>query len=173
MTREDGLVGFERALGRAHMECDGECDRAKAVWQDYLARVRAFTAGCSRSVDFDRVLEGHWFFLYVQEMDLEWQEDKLIEEQAQGLYSFDGRDLLTELEELHERVARVESERAIEAMQLSWSAMEISDALVNLGAFPIRDIPAHPESTQDVLMVDSLVWERLQEEHASGADPWV
>jgi hypothetical protein len=97
----------------------------------------------------------------------------LIEEQAQGLYSFDGRDLLTELEELHERVARVESERAIEAMQLSWSVMEISDALVNLGAFPIRDIPAHPESTQDVLMVDSLVWERLQEEHASGAGPWV
>jgi hypothetical protein len=97
----------------------------------------------------------------------------LIEEQAHGLYSFDGRDLLTELEELHERVARVESERAIEAMQLSWSVMEISDALVNLGAFPIRDIPAHPESTQDVLMVDSLVWERLQEEHASGAGPWV
>jgi hypothetical protein len=42
-----------------------------------------------------------------------------------------------ELEELHERVAGVDNEHAIEVVQLSWSIMEISDALVNLGVFPI------------------------------------
>jgi hypothetical protein len=31
----------------------------------------------------------------------------------------------------------------------------------------------HPESAQDVLMVASLILERLQEEHASGASSWV
>jgi hypothetical protein len=65
----------------------------------------------------------------------------LVEEQAHGLYSCDGRDLSTELEELHEHVAGVESECATESMQLSQSVMEISEALVDLGVFPIRDIP--------------------------------
>jgi hypothetical protein len=46
------------------------------------------------------------------------------------------------MEKLHEHVARVKDECAIEAVQLSWSVMEISDALVDLGVFPIRDIPA-------------------------------
>jgi hypothetical protein len=63
-----------------------------------------------------------------------------------GLYSFDGRDLLVELEGLCERVAEVENERAAEVVQLSWLIMEISDALVDLGVFPIRDIPAQPRS---------------------------
>jgi hypothetical protein len=31
MAREDGMATSKRALARAHMECDGECDRAKAV----------------------------------------------------------------------------------------------------------------------------------------------
>jgi hypothetical protein len=39
MAREDGLAASERALGRACMECDIECDRAEAVQQNYLARV--------------------------------------------------------------------------------------------------------------------------------------
>jgi hypothetical protein len=51
--------------------------------------------------------------------------------------------------------------------------MEISDGLVNLGVFPIRDIPAQPRSVQDVLMVVSLVLEHLPKERASGAGPWV
>jgi hypothetical protein len=97
----------------------------------------------------------------------------LVEEKARGLYSSDGRDLSTELEELHGRMAGVESKCAAEAMQLAQSVMEISDALVDLGAFPIWDIPAHPESAQDVLMVVSLILERLWEEHASSADLWV
>jgi hypothetical protein len=51
--------------------------------------------------------------------------------------------------------------------------MENSDALVDLGVLPIRDIPTQPRSAQDVLTVASLVLERLQEEHATGAGPWV
>jgi hypothetical protein len=70
---------------------------------------------------------------------LEWWEEKLAEEYAHGLYSFNGRDLLVELEELHGQVPRVESERVTEAVQLSQSVMEISDALVDLGVFHIRE----------------------------------
>jgi hypothetical protein len=42
-------------------------------------------------------------------MDLKRREEKLVEE-AWGLYSFNGRDLSVELEELHERVAGVEKQ---------------------------------------------------------------
>jgi hypothetical protein len=80
---------------------------------------------------------------------------------------------LVELEELCERVAGVESKRAAEAVQLSWSVMKISDALVDLGVFPIWDIPTHPKLAQDVLMAASLILEHLREEHAFGAEPWV
>jgi hypothetical protein len=66
----------------------------------------------------------------------------LAEEQAWGLHSFDGRDLSVELEELRERMAGVENECTAEVVQLSRSVMEISDALVDLGVFPIQDIPA-------------------------------
>jgi hypothetical protein len=106
-------------------------------------------------------------------MNLERWEEKLVEEQARGLYSFDGRDILTELEELHGRVAGVESKHVVKVMQLSRSVMEISNALVDLGVFPIWDILAHPESAQDVLTVASLILEHLWEEHASDAGLWV
>jgi hypothetical protein len=79
-------------------------------------------------------------------MDLERWEEKMEVEQAHGLHSVDGRDLPTESEELCELVAGVESECATEAKTLSQSVMEISDALVNLGVFPIRDIPERPQS---------------------------
>jgi hypothetical protein len=49
-------------------------------------------------------------------MDLERQEEKLVQEQARGLYSFDERDLLAELEERHERMAEVDGERAAESV---------------------------------------------------------
>jgi hypothetical protein len=77
-----------------------------------------------------------------------------------------------ELEELRERMAGVENEFATEAMQLSRSVMEISDALVDLGVFPIRDIPLQPRSAQDVMTAVSLILECLREEHASSAGPW-
>jgi hypothetical protein len=51
--------------------------------------------------------------------------------------------------------------------------MEISDALVNLGVFTIRDIPERLKSAQDVLMVASLILERPREEHASDTSSWV
>jgi hypothetical protein len=95
------------------------------------------------------------------EMDLERLEEKLVEEPKRGLYSFDRRDLSVELEELHERVVGVENEHTAEVMQLSWSVIEISDALVDLGMFPIQDFPAQLRSAQDVLTVTSLVLEHL------------
>jgi hypothetical protein len=97
MAWEDGLAATECALGRARAECDAECDRAKAARQDYWATIRTFTAGCKHSFIFDRILQEHRILLSLQEMDLE----RLEEEQAQGLYSLDGRDLPAELEELH------------------------------------------------------------------------
>jgi hypothetical protein len=100
-------------------------------------------------------------------MDLERWEEKLAEEQAHGLYYFNGRDLSVELEELRNHVVGVQSKCAIEAVQLSRSVMEISDALVDLGMFPNWDIPESPKSAQDVLVVASLVLECLWEEHAS------
>jgi hypothetical protein len=45
-------------------------------------------------------------------------EVKLAEEQACDLHSFNGRDLLAELEELRLRVARVMDEGIIEAWEL-------------------------------------------------------
>jgi hypothetical protein len=165
MAREDGLTASERALGRARMECDGECDQAEAIRQDYLARVRAFIVGYLCSLNFGQVLEGCRFFLSMQETDLEWREEKLAEKQARGLYSFDGKNLSVELEELCGCVAGVESECATEAMQLSWSVMEISVALVDLGVFPFWDIPAHPESAQDAWTAPSLILEHMWEEH--------
>jgi hypothetical protein len=65
------------------------------------------------------------------------------------------------------------NECATEAEQLSWSVREISDALVDLDVFPIRDIPSQPRSAQDLLTVVGLVLEHLQEEHAFGANPLV
>jgi hypothetical protein len=62
-----------------------------------------------------------------------------------------------ELEEVREHVLVVQPSRSV---------MEISNALIDLGMFPIQDIPVHPKSTQDVLTAASLVLERLQEEHA-------
>jgi hypothetical protein len=106
-------------------------------------------------------------------MDLERREEKLEEEQAQGLHSFDMKDLLVELEELHELMTGIESECVAEVMTLSRSVMEISDALVDLEVFPIRDIPERPQSARDVLTATCLVLERLWEECDSGASPWV
>jgi hypothetical protein len=67
-------------------------------------------------------------------------------ELARGLYSFNGRDLSVELEVIHEHMATFENEHAAEAVQLSQSVTEISDALIDLGVFPIWDILAHLKS---------------------------
>jgi hypothetical protein len=66
-------------------------------------------------------------------------------------------------------MAGVESEHATEAMQLSRSVMEISDALVDLGMFPILDIPRRLKSAQDILTAVGLILEHLREEHAIDA----
>jgi hypothetical protein len=87
--------------------------------------------------------------------------------------SFVRRDLLAELEELHERVVGVESKCVTEAVKLSRSIMEISDALVDLGVFPIRDIHEHPKSAQDVLTVVGLLLQHLREAHDKDTGSWV
>jgi hypothetical protein len=51
--------------------------------------------------------------------------------------------------------------------------LNIKDVTVDLGVFPIRDIPAQPRSAQDVLTVASVVLEHLREEHAPSTGPWV
>jgi hypothetical protein len=43
-------------------------------------------------------------------------------------------------------MAEIEAERAIEAVRLSRLVMEISDAPIDLGVFPVRDIPLLPRS---------------------------
>jgi hypothetical protein len=50
-------VASKSTLGRACTECDGTCTREEAVRQDYLARTRAFMAGCQRSFDYNQILE--------------------------------------------------------------------------------------------------------------------
>jgi hypothetical protein len=67
----------------------------------------------------------------------------------------------------------VESKRTTEAMTLSWSSMEISNALIDLGVLPILDIPEQPRLAQDVLTVAGLILEHLREERDSGTGPWI
>jgi hypothetical protein len=86
------------------------------------------------------VLEECWILLSIQELDLERQEAKLVEEQAHGLHSLDGRDLSMELDERHMHVAGVEDKHTIGAQELSQLVMVISIVLVDLGTFPIWDI---------------------------------
>jgi hypothetical protein len=139
-------VAFEHVLGRVHMEHDAEHTRAEAIRQDYVARTHDFTASCRRSFSFDQILEERRTLLSVQDINLERREEKLMEEQAHGLRSFDGRELSVGLEELHLRLAMIEDERVTEAVRLSQLVIEISDAQVDLGVLPIREIPRLPKS---------------------------
>jgi hypothetical protein len=75
------------------------------------------------------------------------------------------------LEELRMHMVGIEDERATEAVGLSRLVMEITDALINVGLFPIRDIPWLPKSTQEVLALTGLILEQLQEERASNVGP--
>jgi hypothetical protein len=72
---------------------------------------------------------------------LERWEEKLMEEQAHDLHSFNGQDLSAGLEELCLRMAGIEDECAAEAVRLSQLVMDIFDALVDIGVLPVWDIP--------------------------------
>jgi hypothetical protein len=78
-----------------------------------------------------------------------------------GLYSYDEKDLSARLEVLHACMAVVEDECTVEAVGLSRLVMGISDALVDLGVFPIWDIPQRPKSGQEVLVAAGLILEHL------------
>jgi hypothetical protein len=82
-------------------------------------------------------------------------------------------DLSAGFEELRLHMVEIEDEHATEAVRLSRLVMEISDALIDLGVFPIRDIPLLLRSAQEVLVSTDLILEHLREEHASGAGPWI
>jgi hypothetical protein len=168
---EDGLAAFEGTLGRVHMECNTEHTRSEAFWQDYLAWMHSFTTSSRCSFNFDQVLEESRTFLSIQEMNLGRWEEKLMEEHAHDLHSFNRWDLLAGLEELHSCMAEIEDECATEAVRLSRLAMEIPDALIDLGVFPIWDIPLLLESAQEVFASADLILECLREEHASDAGP--
>jgi hypothetical protein len=68
------------------MEYNAAQDRTGAVRQDYLARLRASTAGRRCSLEFNQVLSGHQFIFFVHEMEHECQENELADDQARGLY---------------------------------------------------------------------------------------
>jgi hypothetical protein len=46
-------------------------------------------------------------------------------------------------------------------VRLSWVVMEISDALTDLGVFPIWDVPLLSKPAQEVLASASLILEHL------------
>jgi hypothetical protein len=122
-------------------------------------------------LNFDQVLEERRTFLSIQEMNLGRWEEKLMEEHAHDLHSFNGWDLLAGLEELHSRMAGIEDEHATEAARLSQLAMKIPNAFIDLGVFPIRDIPLLSKSAQEVFASADLILECLREEHASDVGP--
>jgi hypothetical protein len=68
---------------------------------------------------------------------------------------------LAELEQLRLRMAGVKNECAVEIGELSQLVMKISNALVDLGMSPIRDIPQLLKSALEVLAVTGLILERL------------
>jgi hypothetical protein len=88
-------------------------------------------------MEFDQVLSGCQFILSVQEPDLEHQEEWLTMDQVRGVHPSIGRNLLSELGELWERVVGVRDGHAIEGEQLSRLTMAISDTLVDLKVLPI------------------------------------
>jgi hypothetical protein len=110
--------------------------------------------------------------LCLQETDLLVQEVMLAEEQARGLHPHDRWDLSAELEGMHTCVDGIEGERAIDAGQLSQLAVEISNALADLGMLPVQNIPQLLKSAQEVLTTTGLLLERLWEAQTSGASPW-
>jgi hypothetical protein len=106
-------------------------------------------------------LEERQTLLSLQETDMEVWEAKLTEEHVRGLHSFDKRDLSVELEEIRVRVVEVEDECATEAREMSQFILEISNALVDIGMLPIRDIPQLSNMAQEVLAVADLILEHL------------
>jgi hypothetical protein len=107
------------------------------------------------------MLEECLILLSLQETDRKVREANLAEVQVCVLHSFHEWDLLAELEELRARVGEVEDERSVAASELSRLVMEISNALVDLGMLPMRDIPQLLKTAQEVLAVASLILECL------------
>jgi hypothetical protein len=54
---EDGLVAFERVLGRVHIEHNASHVQAEATQQDYLARTCTFSSRSKLLIGLSRALE--------------------------------------------------------------------------------------------------------------------
>jgi hypothetical protein len=67
----------------------------------------------------------------------------------------------TELEKIHVRVAEVENKHTTEAGKLSALAVEASNALVDLGMPPIRDVPQLLKTAKEVLKATCVILEHL------------
>jgi hypothetical protein len=86
----DGLVAFEHALGKVHMEWDASRVRAEGVRQDFFAQMRASSSRSKQLIGLNRTLEECQILLCLHETDLEVQEAKLVEEHARNLHSLMG-----------------------------------------------------------------------------------
>jgi hypothetical protein len=117
-------------------------------------------------------LEEHQIILSLEKKDLKMREAKLADEQARGQYSFEGPDLLAELEELCMRVARVEEEHAVEAWELEVLVIEALNTLIDFGMLPFWEVPQISKKAQEVLKAMGVILECFKEAHASGAGPW-
>jgi hypothetical protein len=114
------------------MELDGEHAQIDAIWQDYFTRSRSLTSSSKHPINLNKMLEERQILLSRQKKDLKVWVAKLADEQVRGLHSFIGRDLPTDLEELHVCMAEVEDERAAEAGELSTLIIEACNTLVDL-----------------------------------------
>jgi hypothetical protein len=123
------------------------------------------------SVNFNRILEECQIPLSLQKKDLKVREAKLAEDQTCGPYPYDRRDVPAKLEELHERMARVEEKLVVEAEKLAALVEEVSKAFMDLKLPPIQEVPKVLRKVQEVLKAVGLILERLRGAHASGVGP--
>jgi hypothetical protein len=77
----------------------------------------------------------------LQKKDPKVSEVALAKAQARGLYPHDGWDLLVEMEELCERMARVTEERVTEAKKLAALVEVTSKVIMDIRLPPILEIP--------------------------------
>jgi hypothetical protein len=81
---EDGLVDFERALGKLCTERKANHAQTVAIQHDFSARTRASRSRLKQLISFNWMLKECQIHLCLQQTDLEVQETILVEEQACG-----------------------------------------------------------------------------------------
>jgi hypothetical protein len=100
------------------------------------------------------------------------REPILAEELERVLPHPDACDLPVKLDEIHVRVHRIADDRAAKAGKLSRQLIQVAGVLIDMGLPPIEEISQLPKTTQDALLVVTLVLKHLQEALDSSAGPW-